>query len=33
LTLRVSMGLELPGADDPAGLARQQGGTPGFGDH
>jgi predicted amidohydrolase YtcJ len=33
LTVRVSMGLELPGAGDPAGLARQQGVTPGFGDH
>jgi predicted amidohydrolase YtcJ len=33
LTLRVSMGLELPGTGDPAGLARQQGVTPGFGDH
>jgi hypothetical protein len=33
LTLRVSMGLELPDASDPAGLVRQQGVTPGFGDH
>src|SRR5258706_9518633 len=33
LTLRVSMGLELPDAGDPAGLVRQQGVTPGFGDH
>ena len=27
------MGLELPDAADPAGLVRQQGVTPGFGDH
>jgi predicted amidohydrolase YtcJ len=33
LTVRVSMGLELPDAGDPAGLVRQQGVTPGFGDH
>jgi hypothetical protein len=33
LTLRVSMGLDLPDATDPAGLLRQQGVTPGFGDH
>ena len=33
LTARVSMGLELPDASDPAGLVRQQGVTPGFGDH
>jgi predicted amidohydrolase YtcJ len=33
LTVRVSMGLELPDANDPAGLVRQQGVTPGFGDH
>ena len=33
LTVRVSMGLELPDASDPAGLVRQQGVTPGFGDH
>ncbi len=33
LTLRVSMGLDLPDASDPAGLLRQQGVTPGFGDH
>src|SRR6202140_2118092 len=33
LTVRISMGLELPDAGDPAGLVRQQGVTPGFGDH
>jgi len=33
LTVRVIMGLELPDASDPAGLVRQQGVTPGFGDH
>jgi predicted amidohydrolase YtcJ len=33
LTVRVSMGLELPDASDPAALVRQQGVTPGFGDH
>jgi predicted amidohydrolase YtcJ len=33
LTVRVSMGLELRDANDPAGLVRQQGVTPGFGDH
>lgn len=33
LTVRVSMGLELPDASDQAGLARLQGVTPGFGDH
>jgi predicted amidohydrolase YtcJ len=33
LTVRVSMGLELPDASDPAGLVRLQGVTPGFGDH
>jgi predicted amidohydrolase YtcJ len=33
LTLRVSMGLDLPEASDPAVLLRQQGMTPGFGDH
>ena len=33
LTVRVSMGLELPDAGDPAGLVRQQGVTPGSGDH
>jgi predicted amidohydrolase YtcJ len=33
LTLRVSMGLDLPDASDPAVLLRQQGMTPGFGDH
>ena len=33
LTLRISMGLDLPDATDPAGLLRQQGVTPGFGDH
>ncbi len=33
LTLRVSMGLDLPDASDPAGLLREQGVTPGFGDH
>lgn len=33
LTVRVSMGLDLPDASDPAGLLRQQGVTPGFGDH
>src|ERR1700693_4962542 len=32
-TVRVSMGLELPDAGDPGGLARQQVVTPGFGDH
>ena len=33
LTVRISMGLELPDSSDPAGLVRQQGVTPGFGDH
>jgi predicted amidohydrolase YtcJ len=33
LTVRVSMGVDLPDADDPAGLLRAQGVTPGFGDH
>jgi predicted amidohydrolase YtcJ len=33
LTIRVSMGLELPDASDPSGLVRQQAVTPGFGDH
>jgi predicted amidohydrolase YtcJ len=33
LTLRVSMGMELPDPVDPAALVRQQGVTPGFGDH
>jgi predicted amidohydrolase YtcJ len=33
LTIRISMGLELPDAGDPAGLVRQQVVTPGFGDH
>src|SRR5215467_12743831 len=33
LTARISMGLELPDGADPAGLVRQQGMTPGFGDH
>src|SRR5262245_17068311 len=33
LTVRVSMGLELIDLGDPASLARQQGVTPGFGDH
>jgi predicted amidohydrolase YtcJ len=33
LTVRVSMGLDLPDATDPAGLLRAQGVTPGFGDH
>jgi len=33
LTVRVSMGLDLPDAEDPAGLLRRQGVTPGFGDH
>jgi len=33
LTVRVSMGLELPDASDPTGLVRQQVVTPGFGDH
>ncbi|MDP8988684.1 MAG: amidohydrolase [Acidobacteriota bacterium] len=33
LTLRVSMGLELPDRNDPAALLRQQVVTPGFGDH
>ncbi len=32
LTVRVSMGLDLPDASDPAGWLRQQGVTPGFGD-
>ena len=31
LTVRISMGLELPDARDPAGLVRAQGVTPGFG--
>lgn len=33
LTVRVSMGLDLPDATDPAALLREQGVTPGFGDH
>jgi len=33
LTLRVSMGMDLPDRADPASWARQQGVTPGFGDH
>src|SRR5262249_3128084 len=33
LTVRVSMGVDLPDAADPAGLLRAQGMTPGFGDH
>jgi predicted amidohydrolase YtcJ len=33
LTVRVSMGLELPDASNPVGLVREQGVTPGFGDH
>jgi predicted amidohydrolase YtcJ len=33
LTVRVSMGLELIDLSDPVGLVRQQGVTPGFGDH
>ena len=33
LTVRVSMGLDLPDLSDPGGLLRQQGVTPGFGDH
>jgi len=33
LTVRISMGLELPDAGDPAGLVRQQGVMPAFGDH
>ena len=33
LTVRVSMGLELPDASNPVGLVRDQGVTPGFGDH
>ena len=33
LTLRVSMGMDLPDRADPASWARQQGVTPWFGDH
>lgn len=33
LTVRVSMGIDLPDRNDPAALLRQQGVTPGFGDH
>src|ERR1700688_1754859 len=33
LTLRVSMGMDLPDANDPAVLLREHGVTPGFGDH
>src|SRR5258707_9363374 len=33
LTLRVSMGLELPDAGDPAGLVAHQVGAPGVGGH
>jgi predicted amidohydrolase YtcJ len=32
LTMRISMGLDLPDPIDPAGLLRQQGAGPGFGD-
>ena len=33
LTLRVSMGLDLPDRKDPGGIAREQGVIPWFGDH
>jgi len=33
LTLRISMGIDLPNLNDPAGLLRDQGVTPDFGDH
>ena len=33
LTLRISMGMDLPDRADPASWARQQGVTPWFGDH
>jgi len=33
LTVRVSMGIDLPDLNDPLALLRQQGVAPGFGDH